>query len=101
MRFSLESSEQQVAGLAGRLQALSPLAVLARGYSITLKLPERRVLTSSSRLRPGDRLETMLAQGRVESTVSRVTGAAAGADSPATRGSRNGDQADLFGREDE
>ena len=72
MRFTLDGCERHLQGLAGRLQALSPLAVLARGYSITLKLPQRRVVTSAALLHPGDDIETLLAQGRVVSAVSQV-----------------------------
>ncbi len=70
--YALTHAEQRLHGLAGRLQALSPLAVLGRGYSITLKLPERRVVTAASACRAGDELETWLAQGRIISTVARL-----------------------------
>lgn len=72
MRAALSSADQRLQGLAGRLQALSPLAVLARGYSITLRLPQRRVLTSPEGLGIGDQLETLLAEGRVISTVAHT-----------------------------
>ena len=69
---ALDVHDHQLQGLAGRLQALSPLAVLARGYSITTKLPERRVITAPGQLRAGDELETLLAGGRAVSTVTRL-----------------------------
>ncbi len=72
MRFTLDGQERHLQGLAGRLSALSPLAVLSRGYSITLKLPQRHVVTHSSLLHPGDEIETLLARGRVVSSVSHV-----------------------------
>ncbi len=71
-RHALDGAERHLQGLAGRLQALSPLAVLARGYSITLKLPEGHVVTEASRLILGDRLETLLAKGRVTSAVTGI-----------------------------
>ena len=64
--------EHQLKGLAGRLQALSPLAVLARGYSITFKLPSRHVITDVTSIKPGDTLETALAHGRLRSAVIHV-----------------------------
>ncbi|MBI3321125.1 MAG: exodeoxyribonuclease VII large subunit [Candidatus Omnitrophica bacterium] len=73
MRHRLESEDRRLQGLAGRLQALSPLAVLARGYSITLKLPDRHVVTSAGALQTGDEMETLLARGRVVSAVTRVS----------------------------
>ena len=60
---------RDIDGPAGRLEALSPLAVLARGYSITLKLPDRHVVTTAKGLQRGDQLETLLAQGRVVSEI--------------------------------
>jgi exodeoxyribonuclease VII large subunit len=73
IRHAIEREEKLLAGLAGRLQALSPLAVLARGYSITLKLPSRHVVTAAASLTVGDALETLLAQGRVRSSVTQLS----------------------------
>jgi len=73
MRYTMENAQRYLQGLAGRLQALSPLAVLARGYSITLALPERRVVTEAARLHEGDELETLLARGRLKSVIREVT----------------------------
>lgn len=73
MEHAVVSCEQRLQGLAGRLQALSPLAVLARGYTITRKVPGGPVVSDAAALRPGDLLETLLAKGRVVSTVTGVT----------------------------
>lgn len=72
MQFTLATYERELQGIAGRLQALSPLAVLSRGYSITLRLPEHHVVTTTDRLRRGDELETLLASGRVVSAITQV-----------------------------
>ncbi|MAF64696.1 MAG: exodeoxyribonuclease VII large subunit [Planctomycetes bacterium] len=56
--------------VAGRtLEATSPLAVLARGYSITRRASDGRPLVDTDELSPGDVLETLLAEGRVLSRV--------------------------------
>ena len=52
------------------LEAISPLAVLERGYSITLK--DGKAVTSSKDVAPGDRLETHLSDGRVLSIADEV-----------------------------
>lgn len=70
IRHGLQREDERLKGLMGRLQALSPLAVLARGYSVTLKLPERHVVTRADSLLTGDLLETLLAHGRVMSSVT-------------------------------
>jgi exodeoxyribonuclease VII large subunit len=72
MRYVLGDAQQRLEGLAGRLDALSPLAVLARGYSITMQLPGHRVVTDASAVAAGDEIETLLARGRIRSSVSQV-----------------------------
>jgi len=58
--------------LAGKLEALSPLAVLSRGYSITLKEGNAKVIKSAETLKQGDKIETRLHKGRVISTVEKT-----------------------------
>jgi len=67
LRETLDRHRRGLEGLAGRLEALSPLGVLARGYSVTLR--RGRVLTRAAEARPGDRLRTVLADGELESRV--------------------------------
>lgn len=57
--------------IAARLQALSPVAVLARGYSITARA-DGRVVRSATEVVPGDLLITQLGDGRVDSQVQSV-----------------------------
>jgi exodeoxyribonuclease VII large subunit len=57
--------------LAARLEALSPLNVLGRGYSLTATV-DGALLRSSDSVRPGDRLTTRLARGRIVSRVESV-----------------------------
>jgi len=68
-RERLRAKGEALEHAAARLDALSPLKVLARGFSVTLK--EGRVLTRAADARPGDELRTILADGEVR---SRVTG---------------------------
>lgn len=55
---------------AAKLDALSPLGVLARGYSIAYS--QDRVATSTSAFAPGSQLRVRLADGDVYGTVDRV-----------------------------
>jgi exodeoxyribonuclease VII large subunit len=50
---------------AGRLEALSPLKVLARGYSVTLL--KDRVVRRAAEVATGDELRTILAEGELRS----------------------------------
>ena len=55
-----------------RLDALSPLKVLARGYAVSRKLPRRQLIQSADDVLPGDRMETILSDGRLISFVEEV-----------------------------
>jgi exodeoxyribonuclease VII large subunit len=63
---------QQLAGLERQLRALDPLAVLARGYSLT-RLEDGTVVRSAAQVRPGTRLRTRLAEGAVDSVAESAT----------------------------
>ena len=56
---------------SGRLDALSPLAVLDRGYSITHKLPTEEIVKDAGLLAKGDRLRITFARGKA---LCRVEG---------------------------
>ncbi len=51
--------------LSARLEALSPLAVLQRGYSITRRLPDRHLIRDAAGVDPGTELEILLARGKL------------------------------------
>lgn len=51
--------------LEKRINDLSPLSVLKRGYSITRKLPEMNVLKNAMDTRYGDRVQVLLAEGEL------------------------------------
>jgi exodeoxyribonuclease VII large subunit len=70
-RQTIERHRDRVAAVAGRLHTLSPLNVLARGYSLTYQ-PDGHLLRAASAVQPGDRLTTRLAAGEVESRVEAV-----------------------------
>jgi exodeoxyribonuclease VII large subunit len=65
---SLTDSENRLYTLAQRLDALSPLATLKRGYSISRKT-DGEVLTAAEQVSIGDRIEIQLAQGHLACRV--------------------------------
>lgn len=58
--------------LISKLEALSPLAILNRGYSITAKLPEHVIIKDSKILKQGDEVETKLGKGKFRSRVEEI-----------------------------
>lgn len=68
----MESARQTLAMIAASLNALSPLAVLERGYSLTKHLVDESLVRDVNQLRAGDRISTLLANGSCESEVIRV-----------------------------
>ncbi len=62
-----QNQKTQLDLLEARLQALNPTAFLTKGYSITLK--DGKKIVSSTELKPGDVIETVLRDGTVQSVV--------------------------------
>ncbi|MBM3254826.1 MAG: exodeoxyribonuclease VII large subunit [Candidatus Omnitrophica bacterium] len=72
MKYTLELLDQKASGLFARLNALSPLAVLSRGYSLSMILPQNSVIKDSSMLKPKDLIKTVLAKGSFIAEVKEV-----------------------------
>ena len=66
----LQNEQHRLRLLAQRAQTLDPTLLLSRGYSITTL--NGKALRSTAELKPGDTLETRLAQGTVVSEVVRT-----------------------------
>ncbi len=64
----INQCHQQLTGLSQTLDALSPLATLSRGYSITLDA-HGIAITSSESITSGEIIETRLQQGKLQSRV--------------------------------
>ncbi len=71
MHRHVERSDHRLAVLAGRLQAISPLNVLARGYSVTETLAGA-VVRDPAGLAVGDQLVTRLERGGFTSQVVQL-----------------------------
>lgn len=64
----LARSKEAITSLAARLESLSPLAVMARGYSVTTK--DGTVLRTSADVTVGNHILTHLAEGQIVSIVA-------------------------------
>lgn len=62
---------QRVDGIMGKLQSLSPLSILERGYSIARLLPSREIVRRAAQLKLEDRVNVKVHQGEF---IARVEG---------------------------
>jgi exodeoxyribonuclease VII large subunit len=59
----------RTAALGARLDALSPLAVLARGYAVCWDETRTRIIRAAETVRPGDRVHVTLAEGELNCKI--------------------------------
>jgi exodeoxyribonuclease VII large subunit len=64
-----EHARQRLSALVGRLDALSPLSVLARGYAVVTREPDAVPVRSRADVAPGDRLRIRLRDGDLAARV--------------------------------
>jgi exodeoxyribonuclease VII large subunit len=69
---SIEMQRQRVEGVLGKLDSLSPLSILQRGYSITRKIPSLQILTDAAHVEAGDRVEVRLHRGILICGIERA-----------------------------
>lgn len=72
MRIVIAQAKARLTALGAKLDALSPLKVLCRGYSITRKMADGHIVTDAAQLRSGDGIVTILHVGEAESVVTAV-----------------------------
>ncbi len=65
-----ESRRQQLAAMGAHLNALSPLAILSRGYTVAWKMPEKKLVKRATQLQVGDKLSLRFGEGAVNATVN-------------------------------
>jgi exodeoxyribonuclease VII large subunit len=76
-RGALARRRHDVLALRGKLEALSPLRVLERGFSLA-QLADGRLLTRAEDARPGDEIRVRLRRGELHAKVRDVQPASAG-----------------------
>ncbi len=65
----IESDRDRATGLAASLEALSPLRVLQRGYSVTRRRATGEIVRNANELHVGEEISTLLARGLVNSRI--------------------------------
>jgi exodeoxyribonuclease VII large subunit len=72
LRRQVEDRRHRLARIAAKLEALSPLAVLARGYALAFPLGGGTPLRDAGDVKPGDPILIRLANGSIVATVDEV-----------------------------
>ena len=68
----LSRVRERLHGTIGKLESLSPLGVLGRGYSLTMRTQDGQLVQQAATLSVGEQITTRLAQGEVVSRVEDV-----------------------------
>ena len=71
-RHKLEWLNQRLLNYSQTLHAVSPLATLNRGYALVIHPTSGQIIRSTEQLKPGDRVETRLAEGRFTSQITDI-----------------------------
>ena len=69
---ALNTEREKLSGIAGKLESLSPLKVLKRGYAITTRLENSKPLRNIIDLSKGDKIKTNLSKGSIISEILSV-----------------------------
>jgi exodeoxyribonuclease VII large subunit len=76
------TADARLRGAAARLESLSPLAVLARGYAVCWNAERTQVVRDASSVAAGDRVRVTLHRGELECAVTEPRGGSEGQDPP-------------------
>jgi exodeoxyribonuclease VII large subunit len=72
VRAVLRNAKQETDTITGRIESLSPLAVLGRGYSLTQRTADGQLIRAAAELSPGQQITTRFARGQTISRVEQV-----------------------------
>jgi exodeoxyribonuclease VII large subunit len=72
IRRRLEQARRRFGESAARLDALSPLGVLGRGFALVRRADDGRIVRSARDVRPADRLDVRLGEGRLAARVESI-----------------------------
>ncbi len=68
----LLAKRERLRFLASRLEALSPLAILARGYSIVYREKTGKIIRRATQVCQGERIEILLQEGKIKAEVKEI-----------------------------
>lgn len=71
-RQIINITRERMQSFIEKLDALSPLKVLSRGYSLSMKYPDGAIIKDAARLNPGEMVKTVLDKGSFISKVEHI-----------------------------
>jgi exodeoxyribonuclease VII large subunit len=74
MARQLQRDQLRMRGLARSLEAVSPLATVARGYSILTRVEDGALVRSADQVTVGDSLQARLSEGTLQLRVEKTQG---------------------------
>ena len=69
LKLEIERKSKVLAEIVATLQAVSPLSVLSRGYSIINTEPEGKILSSSNQVEIGQTISAILSKGSIKAEI--------------------------------
>ncbi|MBU1905696.1 MAG: exodeoxyribonuclease VII large subunit [Candidatus Omnitrophica bacterium] len=72
IRQILNITQEKLSYIIEKLEVLSPLSVLSRGYSLSTQLGTGEIIKDAAKLNQGDKIKTILDKGSFISTVREV-----------------------------
>ena len=69
LKLEIEKKSTDLAEIVATLQAVSPLSVLSRGYSIISTEPDGKILSSSNQVEIGQTISAILSKGSIKAEI--------------------------------
>ena len=69
LQLEIERKSTVLAEIVATLQAVSPLSVLSRGYSIISTEPDGKILSSSNQVEIGQSISAILSKGSIKAEI--------------------------------
>ena len=69
LKLEIERKSTVLAEIVATLQAVSPLSVLSRGYSIISTEPDRKILSSANQVEIGQTISAVLSKGSIKAEI--------------------------------
>ena len=74
IKNKIEKDRSALTGTVSRLESLSPLAVLSRGYNIAYRIKDNSVIRDSTQVEKGEQIRLMLYKGELTCKVIKQAG---------------------------